>query len=322
MAGKTCAICGKPSGMYPLCKDCLTLKDEGKIIKCTKCNKWHFSNKKCDCENTNTQNEQSQCVICSNPTTKDKKVCTDCYIEINDYLDNIDKNSTQYQLTNYYFNLKDSIYRIQNIEYAKNHCRKLIALALIHYNSHKNKKLIERVYDDIEKLLTEKQKKLEERQKKLEEKQKNNEVTESPSDENIPTQNEDQEETIYQHYSKDGHALDSDMEVVIDDILYNAEIFHSCHNLVSEIDDKNYRCDWFIPILGVNQGVYIEYFGYTSKQKDYDEKEKDYKEFDIPYVIIRKNDPKNDRQRFEHELKKEIKRVAEKHFGYMPKWKK
>ena len=30
MAGKTCAICGKPSGMYPLCTNCFILKDEGK----------------------------------------------------------------------------------------------------------------------------------------------------------------------------------------------------------------------------------------------------------------------------------------------------
>src|SRR5690606_4151476 len=33
MAGKTCQICGKPSGIYPLCKEHLELKNAGKVVK-------------------------------------------------------------------------------------------------------------------------------------------------------------------------------------------------------------------------------------------------------------------------------------------------
>ena len=29
MSGKVCQICGKPSGMYPLCKDCMKKKELG-----------------------------------------------------------------------------------------------------------------------------------------------------------------------------------------------------------------------------------------------------------------------------------------------------
>ena len=33
MAKKFCVICGEPSGMYPLCRTHLQLKEEGKVIK-------------------------------------------------------------------------------------------------------------------------------------------------------------------------------------------------------------------------------------------------------------------------------------------------
>ena len=45
-----CKICGKPSGFFPLCKDCNLLKEQGKIVKCDKCNEWYYSDKKCKCK--------------------------------------------------------------------------------------------------------------------------------------------------------------------------------------------------------------------------------------------------------------------------------
>jgi predicted nuclease of restriction endonuclease-like RecB superfamily len=38
---KTCAVCGLPSGMYPLCQKCFKLRDEGKIIQCPDCKVWY-----------------------------------------------------------------------------------------------------------------------------------------------------------------------------------------------------------------------------------------------------------------------------------------
>lgn len=40
MASKTCQICGAPSGMYPLCKECLKLKEEGIVVKDEESKKW------------------------------------------------------------------------------------------------------------------------------------------------------------------------------------------------------------------------------------------------------------------------------------------
>lgn len=39
---KVCQICNKPSGMYPLCIEHMKLKNEGKVVKNEKLNKWEI----------------------------------------------------------------------------------------------------------------------------------------------------------------------------------------------------------------------------------------------------------------------------------------
>ena len=61
-----CQICGKPSGFFPLCKECNALKEKGKIIKCENCGKWHYANRPCpDCKKpTAEQTDELTCIIC------------------------------------------------------------------------------------------------------------------------------------------------------------------------------------------------------------------------------------------------------------------
>ncbi|VVB78545.1 Uncharacterised protein [uncultured archaeon] len=40
-----CQICGAKSGFFPLCKDCNTKKDQGKVTKCEECGIWKDTNK-------------------------------------------------------------------------------------------------------------------------------------------------------------------------------------------------------------------------------------------------------------------------------------
>ncbi len=89
--GKTCAICGKPSGMYPLCTACFKLRDAGKISKCETCGTWYRTNEGCpNCkpapkqtsapvveENTSAPDELT-CIICGKPSNG-KHFCRDCY---------------------------------------------------------------------------------------------------------------------------------------------------------------------------------------------------------------------------------------------------
>lgn len=50
----TCQICNKPSGYYPLCKECFALRDKGLVNKCEICEKWSKTGDKyCDnCKST------------------------------------------------------------------------------------------------------------------------------------------------------------------------------------------------------------------------------------------------------------------------------
>lgn len=47
-----CQICGKTSGYLPLCKSCLKLKNDGKVIKCPICGTWRKTDDYCpECNN-------------------------------------------------------------------------------------------------------------------------------------------------------------------------------------------------------------------------------------------------------------------------------
>ena len=45
--GKTCQICAKPSGMYPLCRTHLTMKANGEVAKCEDCGTWFLVENGC-----------------------------------------------------------------------------------------------------------------------------------------------------------------------------------------------------------------------------------------------------------------------------------
>lgn len=85
----SCEICGKPSGMYPLCPACFKLRDEGKIAKCETCGTWFRTNK--GCPNCKPQKnithkikksiettEKITCLICGK-SSNGAHLCVDCY---------------------------------------------------------------------------------------------------------------------------------------------------------------------------------------------------------------------------------------------------
>lgn len=88
---KNCVICGKPSGNYMFCFACNKLKDEGKVVKCETCGKWHRTNESCECsakkqsivksENIQTTANdipELTCITCGEPSNG-KHFCPACY---------------------------------------------------------------------------------------------------------------------------------------------------------------------------------------------------------------------------------------------------
>ena len=180
---------------------------------------------------------------------------------------------------------------------------------MLNANINDDNSLIQRVYTDTENLISSKlelNKKQKEKPQQIKEEQKENDKNKAKI-----------------HKSQDGHDLDSDMEVHIDDILYNAFILHSCGNSIDEIIEKRKKCDWFIPISN-GKGIYIEYWGKDDAEylKDRKEKEELYKKYNVPYIGIEKDDPKKDTQTFKSNLLKDLRKLAIEKFGFMPEWKK
>ncbi len=51
-----CKVCGAESGKYVLCQNCNKKREEGLIIKCEKCNNWHYKDKPCNINNNENNN--------------------------------------------------------------------------------------------------------------------------------------------------------------------------------------------------------------------------------------------------------------------------
>lgn len=75
MSGKNCQICGKPSGIYPLCKTHLTMKANNEVLKCETCGTWFEAQKGCtNCKNIKNVNPKIEQTV--SPWTKPKNVET------------------------------------------------------------------------------------------------------------------------------------------------------------------------------------------------------------------------------------------------------
>lgn len=78
--GKTCVICGKPSGMYPLCREHLEMKANGEVVKCEDCGIWHIVGKPCKCkkklkQDNKYEEEQNDVIVIDN---NNKSKCITC----------------------------------------------------------------------------------------------------------------------------------------------------------------------------------------------------------------------------------------------------
>lgn len=84
--GKSCVICGKPSGMYPLCREHLEMKNKGEVVKCEKCGTWHLVTVPCKCDGEQNGTEKNitintselTCIVCGKPSNG-KHFCLDCW---------------------------------------------------------------------------------------------------------------------------------------------------------------------------------------------------------------------------------------------------
>lgn len=323
---RKCEKCGAPSGYYPLCRNCWgkenseiyydELPTEG-FDECVACGAKTTGYAFCrNCFKKYTEEEmlailneededddedidfssddkETICPLCGNPS-KGKPLCLDCYHDVLDKEDEIDRNSRAYELREYYYNLKSNIYRMTNYNYIKGNCKKLIAIALVNKDSNRDESLSDRVIDDVIEIL--KKKKPDEKAPEAQ--------PENPRD--------SQKAAIYR--TDDGHVVKSNGEKEIDDILYHLGICHAYEKIVDEIpsSERTVKSDFYIPVTYTG-GIYIEYWGMDSDdyQDNKTEKKALYEKYDIPLIDVEKRDTE-DRALLTSRIKREYNELKAK----------
>ncbi len=277
-----CKKCGKWSGDYFLCKNCyskeiLDLDEEEYLPE----------------ENLiEYENESGICCVCGEDAPFGKQ-CQDCYYETLDYKDNIDKNRKANELREWYFNLKNTIYKQYDWNKKCSNCNKLIALAILCRDLHNDDSLISRVYKDIENLLKTQKVQLEETTK------------------NHIGYDIQKNDTSGQVKCIDGHWVENDLEREIDDMLYQLRKPHVYAKKVNEITSRGVKSDWFIPVLSDTKGIYIELWGMDTEdyKRNKEEKIKLYEEEDLPLIQIYRKEVLNDKALLRDNLESDINKL-------------
>lgn len=301
MSGKICQICGAPAGIYPLCPKCFKLRDNGLVEKNFLTGQWErvdydeedefeeeFENQSIEYEN-----ESEICCVCGDAAPYGKQ-CQNCYYETLDYKDNIDKNRKASELREWYYNLKNSIFRQNNYEIKQSNCNKLVAIAILCRDIHGDDSLISRVYSDIDKLLDCKEQK----------------TIEAEDDKELEYDSH-KNDTSGQVKCVDGHWVENDLEREIDDILYSLRKVHVYAKKVNEITERCVKSDWFIPVLSDTKGIYIEFWGMDTEEykKNKEEKVKLYQQEELQLIQIYRKDVLSDKALLKDNLESEINKI-------------
>ncbi len=289
---KTCSITGcnnTTHGFYPLCKMHLEKIKTNEVRKDDNGN-WVESNSK---ENNMQINEKQVCKLCGGETTKNYNYCKDCYYNIQDRMEELDKNQNPQKLKDYYYNAKEYAMRIYNED--KIYYQKLTMIAITNLldQLYGDDSLAERLHKDIEKI---------EENLKMKNTKLNANIKETKKIEEIKAENDKDKAKIKK--TQDGHFVESEFEIKVDDMLYTNNVVHAYNVKVDEITERTVVCDWFIPVI-FGKGIYIELWGVKGDEK-YNNNKKEkielYKKHKLFLIEIEYDELKDNTQRLKSAL--------------------
>lgn len=288
MSGKNCQICGEPSGIFPLCKEHSKMKDNGLVIKNEKTGLWELKNK----------NEKKVCLLCGEKLNNNYNYCRDCYYNIQDRMEELDKNQNPQKLKDYYYNAKDYAMRIFNEDKIYYQKLTMIAITNLLYQLYDDDSLVERLHKDIKNIDENLKNKNSRLNDKIKEENKINEIK----------VNSDKDKAKIKK-TQDGHFVESELEIKVDDILFTNNIIHAYSIKVDEIFERTVICDWYIPVLP-NKGIYIELWGIKGDEKynkNKQEKIELYKKHNLKLIEIEYDELKDNTERLRSVLISKIK---------------
>lgn len=301
---KKCAVCEENAfGYYPLCKTHLAMTKTGEVFKNDN-GEWTLKNKN-KFLNNNSIIQTNQCLLCGTPTAKGYSYCKDCYYNIQDRMEELDKNQNPVKLKDYYYNAKDYAMRIYNEDKIYYQELTMIAITNLLNQLYNDDSLVERLHKDIERI----EENLKNKNTKL-----SSNIKEIEKIDEIKANSDKDKAKIKK--TQDGHFVESEMEIKVDDILYTNNIVHAYSIKVDEIFERTVICDWYIPVLP-NKGIYIELWGVKGDDK-YNKNKKEkielYNKYKLKLIEIEYDELKDNTQRLKSSLiskiniiKKEIK---------------
>lgn len=278
-------------GFYPQCKKHLEMIKTGQLIKNDK-GKWTettFFSK----DILPTPELNKECKLCGNETTNGYLYCRDCYYNIQDRMEELDKNQNPNKLKDYYYNAKDYAMRIYNDDKIYYQELTMVAISNLLSQLYDDDALEERLHKDIAKI----EENLKQKNNKLNEK-----IKEIDKIDEIKINNDKDKAKIKK--TQDGHFVESELEIKVDDILFTNNIVHAYSVKVDEIFERTVICDWYIPILP-NKGIYIELWGIKGDEKynkNKQEKIELYKKHNLKLIELEYDELKDNTQRLKSSL--------------------
>lgn len=252
MATKKCVICGKSSGMFPLCFYHNGLKEEGFVIKDNN-GDWILKDE-----------ENLKCIICGEETKNNNLFCKNCYQKVKDERNNFDHNRKPGYIYEHYFNLRKSLSESKSLNEFQEKVILMWALAEEYQNIYNFNNLIDRAKLDILKELNKFNCNYKEKSKA--------DVSPNFNDEDF------RNKWPREHQCEDGHYVRSLSEMLIDNWLYNHGYVHAYEKSVFMDSDPEaiVLSDFYLP-----QGnVYIEFWGLEDNEKYAKRKEEKIKLYD------------------------------------------
>lgn len=263
--GKTCVICGKPSGFLPLCEKHMQMKANGEVVKCEDCGTWHIVGKPCKCKNKTYKELPTEgfykCVACG-AETNGYAFCYKCF---NKY--------TEKEMLNI-LNARGKKKAPKKVEY-------------IPFSTHTEKEPVKTVSSNKNNVITVDE---ENKSRCITCRKKTNGLLFCPQcfykykDKEIRVKitNCTDVELLSDDYEgrytcKDGHIVKSKSERDIDNYLFEHGISHAYEKELSygrEINEVLHP-DFFLPnYLGNGKDVYIEHWGFNENNFQYTQTKK------------------------------------------------
>ena len=302
--GKKCILenCNEDAfGFYPHCKKHLEQIKTGEIYK-DENGKWREKNKK-EIEVNNLLNsvnskiknkKENVCKLCGELISDNFIFCRECYLNIQDRMEELDKNQNPQKLKDYYYNAKDYAMRIFNEDRIYYQQLTMVSITNLLNQLYKDDALVERLYKDIEKINENLKNKNNRLSSNIKEIEKINEI-----------KIESDKDKAKIKKTQDGHFVESEFEIKVDDILYTNNYVHAYNVKVDEIMERTVICDWYIPVMA-GKGIYIELWGVKGDEK-YNKNKKEkielYKKHNLKLIEIEYDELRDNTQRLLSSIK-------------------